>query len=227
MAPLLLAGALPAAPCAAWLSAIGMWAAEGGARHLPPTLLGGGHSTSCLLAAVPGLDFPALLHTVAQSALRPWLQQALGPALACDVDQCWLRPGRPAHQWHQDGALRFDFGSGDTGDGAAMLEMLTCWLPLTPCGAHAPGIEWVDADLRRLLPPAELTDDAVLARFGAAARVRPVMQPGDALLFDGALLHRTHLTPSMAQPRCSIELRFFAADRLPARLAADRFVTVA
>ena len=48
-----------------------------------------------------------------------------------------------------------------------------------------------------------------------------VLQPGDALLFDGLCVHRTHLTVAMTQPRLSLELRSFKADALPARVAGD------
>jgi hypothetical protein len=74
-----------------------------------------------------------------------------------------------------------------------------------------------------LLAPAELADESVKARFGPLDFWRPEMDPGDALLFRGDLLHRTHVTPGMNQDRTSIELRFFSASRLPARLRSDRF----
>ena len=63
---------------------------------------------------------------------------------------------------------------------------------------------------------------AVQARFAAHLH-RPRMQPGDALLFDGHLLHRTALDAHMHDARTSLELRFFSAAAVPARVAGDRY----
>ena len=211
MPPLLLTAALPRPTCAGWLDAV---AAAGNA--------------SLALPALPGLDAGAVLQAIADSALRGPLEAALGTAPWCNVDQSWLRHGRPPHHWHQDGALGFDFLAhrAPSPPAGALLEMLSCWIALTPCGASAPGLEWVDAPLDRLLWPAELTDTAVASAFAPQLRGRPVMQPGDALLFDGHLLHRTHLDATMMLPRSSLELRFFRAGSVPPRLAGQRFVAL-
>ena len=208
---LTLAGALPAALCARWLAAT----AHGDARSRP-------------LLALAGIQSAELLHAVAGSALRLAIEAALGLSPQCNLSQCWLRHGRPPHQWHQDGALNFDFlaHAGRPLPDGAMLEMLTCWIALTPCGEHAPGLEWVAAPLSRLLTPAELTDAAVNARYAGARLVRPRLQAGDALLFNGALLHRTHLSAAMTMPRSSLELRFFRAGPVPARLVGDDFAAL-
>jgi hypothetical protein len=50
------------------------------------------------------------------------------------------------------------------------------------------------------------------------------LEPGDAVIFSGGTLHRTQVEPHMQSNRTSIELRFFRADAIPARLSADRFV---
>lgn len=195
---------LPAATCAAWLRQV-----EGLNRSRPLTQL--------------PLDADAVLDAVARSAAAPCLRQALGDAPWCDLSQSWLRSGRPPHLWHQDGALRHDFlaHEGFPAPADAALEMRTLWIALTPCGVDAPSLQWVDAPLPGLLLPCDLLDDAVAARFGPAARRQAVLQPGDALLFDGLCLHRTHLLPTMRQPRLSLELRFFRAESLPARVAVD------
>jgi ectoine hydroxylase-related dioxygenase (phytanoyl-CoA dioxygenase family) len=99
--------------------------------------------------------------------------------------------------------------------------MRTLWIALTPCGEDAPSLQWVAADMPLLLSPHELSPAAVMARFGATALQHAVLRAGDALLFDGLRLHRTHLTPAMTQPRRSLELRFFRAEALPARVASD------
>jgi ectoine hydroxylase-related dioxygenase (phytanoyl-CoA dioxygenase family) len=129
---------------------------------------------------------------------------------------------------HQDGALRFDFiANGERPPrGEDLLAMCTCWIALTPCGADAPGLEWIETPQPRLLRPAELQPKSVAARHKASLLRRPILAPGDALLFDGRLLHRTHLLASMAGMRTSIELRFFGAP-LPARVASDRHIALA
>jgi ectoine hydroxylase-related dioxygenase (phytanoyl-CoA dioxygenase family) len=174
------------------------------------------------LTALP-LDAAEVLQTVAASAAGPALVHALGAAPWCNLAQSWLRHGRPAHHWHQDGALKHDFlaHAGRHAPPDAALEMRTLWIALTPCGVHAPGLQWVNAELHRLLLPAELTEDAVATRFDAGAFEHAELQPGEALLFDGLLLHRTHLTAAMQAARLSLELRFFRADALPARVASD------
>ncbi len=178
-------------------------------------------------AAWPLVDLPLpadeVLRYIAASAAAPELEAALGPAPWCDLSQSWLRHGRPPHGWHQDGALRFDFLAHATQSAPAdaLLELRTLWIALTPCGEHAPSLGWIAAPTPELLQPAALTDAAVLRRFGAAARHHAVLDAGDALLFDGTLLHRTHLTPAMDRPRLSLELRFFRAGALPARVAGD------
>ena len=200
--------ALPAAAAQRWLAALAPQLADGVSRPL---------------AELP-LDAAEVLATVAAAPVAAQLQAALGPTPWCNLSQSWLRHGRPPHSWHQDGALRHDFMAhwGQPGPADALLELRTLWISLTPgCGRTAPGLQWVDAELDELVLPTELSADAVAARFGNASFHHAELEPGDALLFDGRLLHRTHLTPAMTQPRLSLELRFFRADALPARVAGD------
>lgn len=195
---------LPAALCADWRRRT-----DGSASSLPLTQL--------------PLAADEVLRAVAASAAAPLLTAALGPSPWCNLAQSWLRHGRPPHSWHQDGALRHDFlaHAGQPAPAAAALAVWTLWIALTPCGTHAPSLQWVDAQAAGLLSPEELQHEAVLQRYGAAALHHAVLQPGDALLFGGLCVHRTHLTAEMAQPRVSLELRFFRADALPERVAGD------
>jgi hypothetical protein len=204
MKPLLMRQALPRALCRQWLQ---LSAAQPAVSRLVASML----------------PLAGVLQAVADSALREPIEAALGPAPLCNVDQSWIRHGQPAHGWHQDGALHFDFmaHAGQAPPPDALLDMLTCWIALTPCGTDAPGLEWADASGLPLQLPAALSPQAVLARHPAQALVRPEMQPGDALLFDGSLLHRTHALPGMSQPRTSLELRFFRASTWPDRLARE------
>lgn len=178
--------------------------------------------------ALPATQWPAglveeLMGRVAASAVADGLVLALGPLPCCNLSQSWLRHGRPPHSWHQDGALGHDFMAhdGKPAPPEAALAMRTLWMTLTPCGVDAPGLQWVDAAWPTLLSPPELTEAAVSARFGTQAMRHATMAAGDALCFDGLLLHRTHLDAGMHRSRMSLELRFFNAQALPARLAGS------
>jgi hypothetical protein len=204
-APTLLRGALPAALCAHWV------------ERLAPA-----EAASRPLSALP-LNALDVLQHLANSSLGPLLEHALGAAPWCDIDQSWLRHGRPPHSWHQDGALRHDFMAhhGRPAPIDAALEMRTAWIALTDCGVDAPGLEWLAVDVPTLLTPGELGDDALATRHPLATRVAPRMSAGDVLLFDGLLLHRTQVLPAVHARRSSLELRFFRAAALPARVAGD------
>jgi hypothetical protein len=104
--------------------------------------------------------------------------------------------------------------------------MVTIWIALNPCGLDAPGLELVTSPTEQLLHPDQLIESYVRARFASELCWKPVLSPGDALLFSGSILHRTHVLPGMSQDRTSIELRCFSADKLPSRLKGDRFISV-
>jgi hypothetical protein len=178
-----------------------------------------------------------LLERIAAGPAGAWIGDELGKSVACDLDQAWVRrqyaprhypPLHTPHGWHQDGALGFDFLSHPKGNfpPGASLSMVTCWIALGPCGVESPGLELVTQRLEGLLAPADLTEERVRTQFAPEQFCRPVMEAGDAVLFRGEILHRTHVTPEMAKDRTSIELRFFPAKNLPARLKADRFITL-
>jgi hypothetical protein len=98
-------------------------------------------------------------------------------------------------------------------------RLLNVWIPLDPCGHAAPGLEVVWGSWDALMMPAPAPDAAfpvefarldpaiVRARFGEAARWTPEFVLGDAMLFSGATIHRTHVTPGMTAGRMSAEIR--------------------
>lgn len=212
-------GVLPRALCAQWLALIDDTAARLPAGHVD------------LLPATDSLRLPALG--------SPWLDEVLallGTRLAdrlpadaqCLVGQSWARRQHPPatrpvgqwpHSWHQDGALHSRFTASDSD---AVLDITTVWLPLVDCGQDAPSLEWIEADdaVGLLLPP-DLEDGALARRFGAAARRHAQLATGDALIFGGGQLHRTHVTPAMHRRRVSIELRFIAGGATPPRLERE------
>jgi hypothetical protein len=215
--------------CARWLEAIEARYARVDRSGEDPEFAR--HSSSLRLRSVDGLAIDAVLRQLMSGELA----HRLDGFTLCDVDECWVRrqyapanapPDHAPHSWHQDGALKFDFAACTGSPPAnALLQMLTCWIPLIPCGEDAPGLELVLEPLARLLSPPELTPDRISEAYRAECFERPSLQPGDALLLRGDTLHRTHVTPQMTRDRTSIELRFFAQP-LPERLRADRFVAV-
>jgi hypothetical protein len=194
-------------------------------------------SSFTLGVVFPDPELETLFATISKGKAGEFIQQRLGQPLACNVSQSWVRrqyaprnypPLHAPHGWHQDGALGFDFLSYP--DGAfpadALLPMITCWIGLEPCGVGAPGLEILRQPLTMLLPPAELREECVRARFRPEEFYRPEFAPGDAVLMRGDVLHRTFVTSGMTNDRTSIELRFFPAEQIPARLKGDRFLVL-
>jgi len=176
-----------------------------------------------------------LLRSVVSSCAGKWLKETLGHTVAVDLDQSWVRrqyaPGRypplhAPHQWHQDGALGFNFLSvpPEARSAQGLLEIITIWIALGPCGLDAPGLELVLQPIQELVRPELLADGHLRTAFAPELFWTPALATGDALLFSGDILHRTHVTSGMSRDRTSIELRCFAAERLPSRLKGDRFV---
>ncbi len=114
--------------------------------------------------------------------------------------------------WHQDGAFL-----------GADIRAVNVWLALTRCGDDAPGLDIVGRRVPDLAPTG--TDGALfdwsvgepmVARVAEGAPIlRPIFQPGDAVLFDDLTLHRTAAGPDMKRERYAIESWFFAPSRYP------------
>ena len=184
------------------------------------------------VAAVSVVDVWSAL----SSQLRARCVTALGPLVAIDADESWVRrqydpksapPRHRPHSWHQDGALRYEFSPrGRATIDDAPLKMVTCWIALEPCGVDAPGLEFVTDRIGRMLSPSQLADVAIDQQWPTSRRARPALEVGDALVFGGDVLHRTHVSAAMSRSRTSIELRCFRADAIPDRIADDEFVAV-
>ncbi|MCC5953275.1 MAG: phytanoyl-CoA dioxygenase family protein [Acidimicrobiia bacterium] len=122
------------------------------------------------------------------------------------------RPSSPGLGWHQDGAF---FGG--------RCHALNVWTALTPCGldrsslgivptrvprvlGHKPGTYNLNADGRRQLK-------GLLTRHPMEV---PVLEPGDALLFDELTLHRTSPPGTNTAPFRDVAITWlFAPDRVP------------
>jgi hypothetical protein len=231
----LVRGALDNGTVSAWRAAIDAhpaWERRSDARVTAFNM----HSSSLHVSAVPELDVMAIAGRMLAGEAGTFCRNHLGGALACNLDQCWIRrqyapsrcpAGHTPHAWHQDGALGFDFLREPMPPRAdALLAMVTCWIALTPCGIDAPGLELALFETPHLLPLSHLSESAIRRAHGAADFQRPVLAPGDCLVFGGSVLHHTHVTPAMQHDRTSIEIRFFDANRIPARLHGQRFAAV-
>jgi Phytanoyl-CoA dioxygenase (PhyH) len=108
--------------------------------------------------------------------------------------------------WHQDGAF---MGVG--------IRSLNIWLSLSHCGDDAPGLDVVSRRLDGIVETggdgtffAWAANPHVAEKVGAGAIVRPVFEPGDALLLDHLTLHRTAVDSTMQNDRYAIETWLFA-----------------
>jgi hypothetical protein len=116
---------------------------------------------------------------------------------------------RMAHEgktggWHQDGAFM-----------GVDIRSINIWLSLTHCGEDAPGLDVVGRRLDGLVKTGDgaftdwaTTPDAA-EEAAAGAIVRPIFEPGDALIFDHLNLHRTAIDPGMVHDRYAIETWLF------------------
>jgi hypothetical protein len=117
--------------------------------------------------------------------------------------------------WHQDGKFMGE------------VRALNLWLSLSRCGDVAPGLDVVP---RRLTEFAETgTEESTLDTWvsqtkaeeaaGERGIVRPIFEPGDALLFDEMFLHQTAADPAMPKPRYALEAWFFGGSAFPSAYA--------
>jgi hypothetical protein len=103
------------------------------------------------------------------------------------------------------------------------VRSVNVWLALSHCGDSAPGMDVVpkrlDEYVRTGGPGAWIDnqigpEDAEAAAAGVGV-VRPMFEPGDALIFDHLFLHQTGADASMTEPRYAIESWFFAPSAFP------------
>lgn len=150
-------------------------------------------------------------------ALRNVLRTIFGPqALVLYTNSAPRRQAceRPEHAigFHQDQEFM-----------GCLSKAINIWVPLTPVGGDYPGLElWLGSPQTALLSFEMSPEDriAVCSKIPAEALWRPVMKPGDVLLFTHYTVHRTWLDPAMTQTRLSYELRLTTeADRQATRSA--------
>jgi hypothetical protein len=139
----------------------------------------------------------------------------LGEPPLLSVHKTTLRKADPSvgGAWHQDGAFM------------GQVRALNLWLSLSRCGDEAPGLDIVPRRLDEVviahgeMLDVEATRAAAVAAAGDAGIVRPMFEPGDALLFDELFLHQTASDPAMPKPRFAVESWFFGGSAFPADYA--------
>jgi hypothetical protein len=169
--------------------------------------------------AVWTADSPPMLEAVI-GALRECgvldaIAGLMGERPALSVAKSTLRRVQPTggHDWHQDGAFL-----------GRDVRSVNVWLALSNCGSTAPGMDVVGSRLPYILQTHShgayfdwsvgqgMVD--ILAEGGAPV-LTPEFGPGDALLFDHMMLHRTSVKPGMTGTRWAIESWFFAPTCYP------------
>jgi hypothetical protein len=163
-------------------------------------------------------DSPRLLFQLLEAfedlGLRETITAYLGERPAISLNKGTLRrvpPEGGTEWWHQDGAFLGED-----------IRSLNIWIALTRCGHDAPGMDLVARRLDSIVQPGKrgadfdwsLSDDEVRELAGDAI-VRPLFEPGDALLFDHLFLHRTGTDPGMTETRYATETWFFAPSAYP------------
>ena len=181
------------------------WVAEGG---------------GVLAVDSPRLMFD-MLESLEEAGLRTVLAEYLGEKPAISGQKCTLRKATPdvGGAWHQDGKFLGDVRS------------LNVWIALSRCGDVAPSMDVIPRRMEEYAPSG--TDGTMLDYTvaqsvaervaGDAGIVRPIFDPGDALLFDHVFLHQTGSDPSMPNPRYAIESWFFGPSAYPEEYAPLAF----
>ncbi len=170
--------------------------------------MGGG----VLAVDTPMLTFE-MMELFDSAGLPKLVRDYLGEAPLISAQKTTLRKADPLvpGAWHQDGAFM------------GQVRALNLWLSLSRCGDESPGLDIVPRRLDDFVRAG--TDEAVLdyqvsqtaaeRAAGDRAIVRPIFEPGDALLFDDLCLHKTGSDPSMPKSRYAIENWFFGGSAFP------------
>jgi hypothetical protein len=173
------------------------WIKEGGgvlAVDSPRVLLD-------VLAALERVGFPRVVHGY------------LGERAAISAEKTTLRKADPsvAGAWHQDGKFLGD------------VHAMNLWLSLSRCGDESPGLDIVPRRIDHIVAAGTegmpldyvISDEIVSQAANGVAVIRPIFEPGDALLFDELFLHQTGSDPKMPNPRYALESWFFGPSAFP------------
>ncbi|MFA9400391.1 MAG: hypothetical protein ACERKT_04700 [Acidobacteriota bacterium] len=155
-----------------------------------------------------------MLDTFEKANLRRVIEAYLGEKPAISAQKCTLRKATPdiAGGWHQDGKFMGED-----------VRSINVWLSLSRCGDVAPSMDVVPVRLEEFVEPGgegayldfQISDQSAQKAAGEVGVVRPIFNPGDALLFDHVFLHQTGSDPAMPNPRYAIESWFFGPSSYP------------
>lgn len=167
---------------------------------------------------VLAVDSPRILFELVDAVQSTQVPEVLtahfGERPAFSVKKTTLRevPPDTNTSWHQDGAF--------LGDGVRAVNV---WVALSACGVDAASLDLVPRRLDHIVPPGDnsaifdwsVSDQAAERAADGRQIVRPIFEPGDAILFDEMNLHRTGAGPGLTKPRYAIEMWFFAPSTYP------------
>jgi len=155
-----------------------------------------------------------MLDTFEKANLRKVIETYLGEKPAISAQKCTLRKATPdiSGGWHQDGKFMGED-----------VRSINVWLSLSRCGDVAPSMDIVPVRLEEFVETGgegtyldfQISDATAAKSAGDIGVVRPIFNPGDALLFDHIFLHQTGSDPSMPNPRYAIESWFFGPSSYP------------
>ncbi|MGB0120787.1 MAG: hypothetical protein WBP55_07545 [Solirubrobacterales bacterium] len=155
-----------------------------------------------------------MLDAFEKANLRQIIEAYLGEKAAVSAQKCTLRKSTPdvAGGWHQDG----QFMGED-------IRSVNVWMSLSRCGDVAPSMDVVPVRLEEFAELGgpgtyldfQISDQTAEKLAGDVGVVRPIFNPGDALLFDHMFLHQTGSDPSMPNNRYAIESWFFGPSSYP------------
>ncbi len=138
----------------------------------------------------------------------------LGERPAFSANKCTLRrvPVDTSTDWHQDGAFL-----------GQDIRSVNLWIALSHCGDVAPGMDIVPRRVDHVVPTGtegaifdwSIAPEVVAEAAEGTPILRPVFEPGDALLFDHLFIHRTAAEPTMAHERYAMETWMFAPSSYP------------
>ncbi len=171
-------------------------------------------SGGLLAVDCPGL-LAEMLEFLSEARLKEIVDDYLGGPGLISAHKTTLRKVEPGTRpgWHQDGAFM------------GKVRSLNLWLALSRCGDEAPGMDVLPARLDDFVETggegtmvANQVSQAKAEKAASAAGVgivRPIFDPGDALIFDEMFLHATAADGEMTKPRYAIESWFFTPAALP------------
>jgi hypothetical protein len=161
-----------------------------------------------------------MLESFQSAGLDSVIASYLGERPAISAQKCTLRKATPdvPGAWHQDGAFM------------GQVRSLNVWLSLSRCGDVAPSMDIVPRRLNDFVPTGtegteidyQVSQAVAEEAAGEVGIVRPIFDPGDALLFDELFLHQTGSDPAMPNARYAIESWFFGPSAFP-----ERYVPIA